>query len=341
MKRTTLGVTVLLGDPRLPDSYKRNDQFNPEDLQNVEILKHSLSELSGYRFSYFDDHPKLFSYLLERPPELVLNLCDTGYRNDALRELHIPALLELLDIPCTGAGPEGIVLVYDKGIVRAVAAVHGVPVPFEVFLEPGQSFDPATATFPALIKPARADGSLGITQNAVVKGPDEAARYLDALWAELPDRAVLVQEFLSGNEYSIGLVGNPDHGFTVLPPLEVDYSGLDPSLPRLLGYESKALPDSPYWTDIKYRRAQTLPEDTCARMIEHSKFLFARLQCRDYARFDFRADAEGTVKLMEVNTNPAWAHDAKLNLMAGFGGTSHGQLLGLILKAARRRTGLP
>lgn len=339
-KSGALKVTVLLGDPRLPDAYKRDDQFNPEDLQNVEVLKQSLSELSGYHFTYFDDHPQLLSYLLADPPDLVLNLCDTGYRNDALRELHIPALLELLDIPCTGAGPEGIALVYDKGIVRAVAGAHGVPVPFEVYLDPGRALDPATAAFPALIKPACADGSLGITRNAVVRGPDEAAPYLEWLHRELPDRAVLVQEFLAGNEYSIGLVGNPPQDFTVLPPLEVDYSGLDPSLPRILGYESKALPDSPYWTDIKYRYAETLPEDTHARMVEHCKLLFARLQCRDYARFDFRADVEGTVKLMEVNTNPAWAHDAKLNLMAGFGGMSHGQLLGLILEAAKRRTGL-
>jgi len=340
MAQSELNVTVLLGDPNLPDSYKRNDQFNPEDLENVEILKRSLAELDGYRFTYFNEHPRLLEYLQSEPPDLVLNLCDTGFRNEATLELHIPALLDLLGIPCTGAGPAGIVLSYDKGIVRAVAAAHRVAVPFEVYLEPGQSLDPTQATFPALIKPACADGSLGITQNAVVEGPDEAARYLEQMRAELPGRAFLVQEFLSGNEYGIGLVGNPEQGFTVLPPLEVDYSGLDPRLPRILGYESKALPDSPYWTDIVYRHAQTLPEVSLARMVEQCEFLFARLQCRDYARFDFRADAEGTVKLMEVNTNPAWAHDAKLALMAGFAGMSHGRLLGLILEAAQRRAGI-
>lgn len=335
-----IDVTVLLSDPRLPDTYKRNNRFNPEDLHNVEILKRSLSELSGYRFTCFDEHPKLLAYLLEQRPDLVLNLCDTGYRNDALRELHIPALLEFLDIPCTGAGPEGIALSYDKGIVRAVAGAHAIPVPFEVHLEPGQALDPRIAVFPALIKPACADGSLGITQNAVVKGPDEAERYLRELWRELPGRAALAQEFLSGNEYSLGLLGNSEEDFTALPPLEVDYSALDPSLPRILGYESKAIPDSPYWTDIKYQCAETMPEDVRARMVAHCKLLFARLQCRDYARFDFRADSAGTVKLLEANTNPAWAHDAKLNLMAGFAGMSHGRLLGAILQSAQRRTGL-
>ena len=52
------------------------------------------------------------------------------------------------------------------------------------------------------------------------------------------------------------------------------------------------IPDSPYWTQIGYREAR-LDEDTRRKMIDHSNILFERLGCRDYARFDFRADAEG------------------------------------------------
>ena len=55
-------------------------------------------------------------------------------------------------------------------------------------------------------------------------------------------------------------------------------------------------------------------------MIEHSARLFERLGCRDYARFDFRADAKGEIKLLEVNPNPGWCWDGKVNLMAGFAG---------------------
>ena len=54
------------------------------------------------------------------------------------------------------------------------------------------------------------------------------------------------------------------------------------------------------------------------QMIEHSARLFERLGCRDYARFDFRADARGEIKLLEVNPNPGWCWDGKVNLMAGF-----------------------
>jgi D-alanine-D-alanine ligase len=65
--------------------------------------------------------------------------------------------------------------------------------------------------------------------------------------------------------------------------------------------------------------------------------LFERLGCRDYARFDFRADAEGEIRLLEVNRNPGWWWDGKLNLMAEMGGLRYSDLLKLIIEAAQER----
>jgi D-alanine-D-alanine ligase len=118
--------------------------------------------------------------------------------------------------------------------------------------------------------------------------------------------------------------------------LEVDYTGLDPKLPRILGYESKWVPDSPYWTQIRYREAELRPEVQRA-LTAYSSILFERLRCRDYARFDFRLDAQGQVKLLEVNPNPGWCWDGKFNLMAGFAGMSYPELLRAILDAAVER----
>ena len=73
------------------------------------------------------------------------------------------------------------------------------------------------------------------------------------------------------------------------------------------------------------------------QMVEHSTRLFERLGCRDYARFDFRADARGEIKLLEVNPNPGWCWDGKVNLMAGFAGMRYSELLGHILAAAVER----
>src|SRR6185295_2082264 len=200
---------------------------------------------------------------------------------------------------------------YDKSLVRAVAVSHGVPVPRETYFDMSQQTGEIPSMFPALIKPNRADGSVGITAGSVVNGAEEAIAYLNHLRKTLPGRDALIQEYLTGTEYSMGLIGNPGLGFTVLPPLEVDYSGLDPGLPRILSYESKFDPASPYFTEIKYKRAG-ITETVRRRLADHSRILFERLDCRDYARFDFRSDSAGEIKLLEVNPNPAWCWDGKL-----------------------------
>jgi len=332
-------VTVLLGDPRLPDSVKLAGKFNAEDLATVERLKAALGELSEYSFRYLDNHAALLADLRRDPPEFVFNLCDEGFDNDAFKELHVPSYLELLNIPYSGAGPASLGLCYDKAIVRAVAQGLDVPVPLETYVEYDDMAATVPSIFPALIKPAQGDSSIGITQNAVVSTPAQAVAYLGRLRETLPGRAALIQEYLTGSEYSVALIGNPGIGHSVLPVLEVDYSRLPPDLPPILSYESKWQPDSPYWTDIAYREA-ALDEETQRALVDYSTRLFERLACRDYARFDFRCTADGEPKLLEVNPNPGWCWDGKMNLMASYAGLRYADMLRMILDAAQARVAI-
>jgi D-alanine-D-alanine ligase len=335
MKRP-VRVCVLTGDPRLPDLTKRDQRYNDEDFVTHRAMRDAFVSLEGCAFEFVDDHSLLFERFSHDPPDLVVNFCDTGFRNVATQELHIPALLEMLGVPCSGATPACMVLCYDKQVVRLLAQAIGVPVPREHYLEPDAALDQVPELWPALIKPNQADGSVGIRQDAVVRSRAEALDYLAWVRSELPGRALLVQEYLPGPEYGIGLIGNPATGLTALPALEVDFSRLPAELNPILSFESKALPDSPYWTEIKFRRATADPA-LLERIERHASRLFARLGCRDYARFDFRCAADGTPRLMEVNPNPAWANDGKLAFMAGFAGIAYPELLRMILDAALTR----
>ncbi len=336
IKKALTDVTVLMGDPRLPDSCKRNGQFNPEDLDTINKLKDALDELDGYSFKYLDNHASLLTDLKSDPPSFVFNLCDEGFNNDAFQELHVPALLELFRIPYTGAGPAALGMCYNKSYVRSIAEAIAVPVPMETYFDSDDQSATIPSVLPALLKPVYGDSSVGITAASVVDSPTALITRLEEMRDEFPGISLLIQEYLTGSEYSVGIVGNPGIGYQFLPVLEVDYSGLDPALPRILGYESKWLPDSPYWTNIKYHEAE-LSADTVRRLYDHSSLLFERLGCRDYARFDFRADAEGHIKLLEVNPNPGWCWDGKLNLMAGYAGMRYAELLEAIIAAAQSR----
>jgi len=329
-------VMVLLGDPNLPDQVKRDGRFNPEDLETLLKLKEGMSLLKEYKFQYLENHASLFTELRANPPKFIFNLCDEGFNNDANMEPHIPAILDMLGIPYSGASSACLSLCYNKNFVRSIAASMDIPVPAETYFHPDDMTATLPSVFPALVKPNFGDGSLGITQNAVVNSMEDLINYLQTLRTDLPGCPILIQEFLEGTEYSVGIIGNPGLNVRVLPVLEVDYSDLDPELPKILGYESKWLPDSPYWQKLKYREAQ-LSSEQQQKLIDYSMALFERLGCRDYARIDFRMDAMGEVKLLEMNPNPGWCWDGKLNMMASFGGIQYHDLLRLILEAAQER----
>ena len=337
--RGPLSIAVVLEDPRLPYPYQEGGVFNELDRADQRRIRETLRRLPGYRFDFLDRHETLAADLAARRPTFVFNLCDTGFRNRGELEANIPALLEMLDLPYSGAAPASLLHCRDKALVRAAARGLGVPVPAERYLD-GVSDDHLEGGFPypALVKPNLEEGSRGITAAAVVDDPRAAARRIHQLRHELPGSPLLLQEFLGGAEYSVGLVGNPDRGLRLLPVLEVDYSRLDADLPPILTFGYKNDPRSPY-ARLRYRPAD-LPPSLVEDLGRHSRRLFARLGCRDYARIDYRAGADGRIRLLEVNPNPAWVMDGCLQKMAAAAGHDYTAFLELLLRAALERHGL-
>ena len=332
-------LAIVTGDPRLADPTKLGAAYASQDLATHDAMVEAITGLGRFDVTVLNDHETLFERLAADPPDLVVNFCDTGVGNRPTRELNLPAWLELHDIPYTGATPQAMVLCFDKQIVRLVGEALGVEVPGEAYLRAADGFDSLPDLYPALIKPNAADGSVGITKDAVVRDADAARRYLDYLARDLPGRDVLWQEYLTGPEYGMGLIGNPAAGLRVLPPLEVDFSGLPDGCEPILSFESKADPDSPYWTEIRFKPA-SLDGDVSARLERWARMLFLRFGLQDYGRFDFRCAADGRPKLMEINPNPAWANDGKLAFMAGFADMPYPRMLELVIDAAIARLGI-
>ena len=338
-KSGTLDVGVVLGDPNMPYPYSVDGRFGAEEIEGAQHVREALERLDGYSFRYFEDHERLIDDLRAHPPDLALNLCDTGYRNEWELERNIPAFLEMLGIPYTGADPMAISVSTDKAMVRWVAFAMGVPVPNEVWVD--LTADPPTlpTAYPALIKPNNSGGSFGITEDCVVHDAVEAERYMRWLAGELQPPEALIQDFLTGPEYTVGLIGNAATGFTVLPPLVVDYSALGEDLPPILTYGSKADPDSKYWQKLSFRRAD-LDDATWGALVDDCVKVFRRLAFRDYARLDFRAGSDGIPRLIDANTNPTWYWDGKMAMMAGWAGHEYHDMMRLILEAAEARYGL-
>lgn len=333
-------VVVLLGDPNITDPIKPSAVFDDDDIYTINQLKAELGELKNYQFRYLNKHNSLINDLIRLKEknriDLVFNLCDEGYNNEARKELHVPSLLEMIDLPYTGSGPQCLAFCYDKSLVRGIAREMGIPVPEAFFIKPNDVIFELSFNFPVIIKPNLGDSSFGITQRSVANNFEEIVNAISEIREKFGyDKPILVEEFLTGKDLSVGILGNPPESYNVLPIIMADYSALPEDLPRICGYESKWLPDTPYW-NIKSIPA-LLPENTEKFIIECCLKLSERLECRDYVRFDWRLDSNGIPKLLEVNPNPGWCWDGHLAKMAEFAGIPYREMLRLILEASEQR----
>jgi D-alanine-D-alanine ligase len=350
-------LVVIMGDVSKSCVGKLNNTWNEEDIYTRQQLLQALQK-SGYsKVVVLENHDQLHQSLTTKRPNFVFNLCDEGWNNEALKELHIPALLESLAIPYSGAGPNCLAFCYDKGLVNRSAEAIGIPTPVELtflfdskhnFIKQAHQFARLVQKkmgFPSFVKPMKGDNSIGITKRSIVRSEKELETYMLELESQ-GIRDVLVQEYLQGTEYGVGVVGNPETGLHFFDIMEVDFSEIiDQNLPPILGYESKWDPDSPYWSNIQYKKAK-LPKAVEEVLKSRCVILWERFGCKDYARFDFRCDIgrgdgldglNGVIKLLEVNPNPGWCWDGKLAYMAKLGGYEYHDLLNLILAASINR----
>lgn len=149
-------VIVLMGDPSLNDVVKPSSKFDSDDFKAIEKLRITLSQLANYQVTYLNHYHSLISDLqkLQGKTNLVLNLCDEGYQNEAQKELHIPALLEMLGIPYTGSNPQTLAHCYDKSLVRGIANELAVPIADAIILQAGETKpSELNLSFPLIVKP--------------------------------------------------------------------------------------------------------------------------------------------------------------------------------------------
>lgn len=339
-ERETRKVVVLMGDHRRADSVKPNSAFDDDDLYTISELKRALGQVRGYEFSYIDDHGALIDSLRELPrdTDFVFNLCDEGFNNEARKELHIPSLLEMLGIRYSGGNPQCLAYCYDKSLVRGIATEMGIPVPDAFSVAPEEvTFISFPLSFPVIVKPNDGDSSVGITIDSVCYDVQQLEQAIVKVRDSIGyDRPVLVEQFLTGKDISVGIIGNPPDSYVMLPVIEEDYSKLPEHLPRICGYEAKWDQDSIYFKSVTSVPAE-LPAATVDFLNASCVKLFQRLNCQDYARFDWRLDANNTPRLLEVNPNPGWCWDGHLARMAAFAGLSYPDMLKEILDACDGR----
>jgi D-alanine-D-alanine ligase len=302
---------------------------------NARLITEALSA-SGHTARYFSfgrDLLVLGAALRDFSPDAVFNLSECPL-NSAQKEPHAAAFIELLRLPYTGNGPAALSLCNDKALAKRVMASMGIATPaFRLYAEPPR--EPSGLAFPAIVKPAREDGSAGITEESIVESETALKRRV-AHVVEKYQQEAIAEEYVGGREFNVAVLGNGTSGdpWRTLPPAELVYRN---SRWRVCSFESKWDKSHPSYSEI----APQCPADVDPLLrdrLEETALSCARaFGLCGYARIDMRLDAGGEPCVLEVNPNPDISPDAGLSRAAAAAGLSYDGLLVEILRLGLAR----
>lgn len=259
--------------------------------------------------------------------DLVFNMCE-GIDGIATLESAVISVLELFKIPFTGSSSYTAAVCLRKHVVNGILEKEGLPVPRFAMIRRG---DPLTTVgFPAIVKPAAEDASIGIEQRSVVRNTRQLAARVDAMlevWEE-----VLVQRYIDGREVNVGILGD-----TVLPIAEIDFGRMPAGRWRIVTYQSKWETGSVDDLGSVPRCPARLPAKLANEI--RSVALKAWKLCGGfgYGRVDMRIDSMGRPWILEVNGNPDISPDAGIARMARTAGIEYPSLIRNICELALAR----
>ncbi len=237
------------------------------------------------------------------------------------RYTHIPAMLEMLGIPYVGSGPDGHSLALDKVITKIIMQKHGIPTPnFWVYSKVDE--DMSNVEYPVIVKPKMEAVSYGIR---IVENESDLRDAVEFVTSEFKQQA-LVEQFIRGREFCVGLLGNGDP--EAFPVLEIDLEG-DPDAIQTVD-DKKQAPRN------KICPAEISPELTDA-MVKLSKDAFRALGLRDFARVDIRMDEDENIYLLEINSMASLGVTGSFVHAAEVAGYSYNRLTNRIIDVAAVR----
>jgi D-alanine-D-alanine ligase len=258
--------------------------------------------------------------------DVVFNLYE-GVGGDSANEVRVAGIIELLGLPMTGCTAETLGLTRRKDRVNALLRDAGLPVPEWACVQVSKRklyWD----KFPAIVKPAGEDASIGISQSSVARNRRELARAIDA--AERFER-VLVQRFVEGREFNVGIVGG-----VLLPVNEIDFSRMPAGSWPMLSYAAKWHSGSPEDLGSEPRCPADITDLQRDQLHELTLQVWKVVEGRGYGRVDFRMADDGQIYILEFNPNPDISPGAGLTRMARAHGWDYTQLIQRILAQAVR-----
>ena len=264
-------------------------------------------------------------------PRMVFNVTE-WVDGDRSLDASIAGLLDMMRVPYTGSGPDGMRLARDKALSKEVVSRLGVRVPRHFVLNPEDAVVNPGVPYPLFVKPQFGDGSDEIGMNSLVKNDDELAHRVKVLRRRL-DEPVVCEEFIAGRDLYVALLGNEPQ---VMQPVELVVGKRGPAAPQFATFRLKN--DGAYRTRWRIRwRKKNLSVPALRALNQASRRIFHALKLRDYGRIDYRLTPDNRLVFLEANANPD-LHPHAMGIDLCFAGVKYPDLIRRIVEAARKRS---
>lgn len=277
---------------RLSDVYAEWD-----DSETIDSLASAI-EKAGHEVIRIEADEEAYEKLLNERPDIVFNIAE-GF-GGASRESHLPAMIEMLDIPYTASDPITIGICHDKSRCKEILSYYNIPTP--KFFIANEPIEKTNLNFPLFVKPLHEGSSKGIYNSSLVNSFEELNREITRIKNDYAQPSI-VEEFLDGKEFTVAVIGN-ENSAQVLPIVEINLNQLPEDFPKIYSYEVK------WYFDTRENKLDifTCPanisnelknkiDDVCLRA-------YKVLRIRDWARIDVRCDKNNNPHIIEVNPLP-------------------------------------
>ncbi len=340
-------IANITGETSLPHDGPPDAGAEFDRMDTIQAIRSAI-ESDGHVTSFLPADSTLPERLKEFYPDICFNIAE-GLGGDA-REAQVPALLEMLHVPYTASRVLANAVALDKTMTKRIWRDMGLPT--ASFQEFSTGDEPLSAhlSFPLFVKPAREGTGMGMDGGSIVHNEEQLRRRVR--WViQTYHQPALVEDYLPGREFTIGVLGRPDaarfsprpelydaDGFHRFPALEVDNRGS--ITPGVYGNLAKTL----------HQGDAGIPDFICPADVD--PVLAAKLQdlairghlavgAVDVSRLDIRLDAAGEPRLIEINSLPGLSPGfSDLCVIAQAEGMTYRDLILEILYMGASRFGL-
>jgi len=303
------------------------EEFDSEE--TIDAIRDVL-EAEGHEVIKLGGDTGLIDRLRQTSVDIVFNIAEgLEGRN---REAHIPALLEFLNIPYTGSDPLTLSVTLDKAMAKRLVMSHDIPTPRFKKVERIEDLEGLELRYPVFVKLCYEGSSKGVRLDSKISSPQSLKEKTKNL-LDLYGSPILVEEFVKGPEFTVGVLGNQDP--FVLGVMQIEIRGKPPE-ESIYSLEIKR-----EWQERVRYHCPPLVEELLVKQIEQVALRSYRaLDCRDVSRVDIRVGEDHVPYFLEINPLPGLSPVyGDLVIMARSMGWDYSKLVKTIFYEAVKRYG--